>query len=279
MSQKNKILWKLHRSFREATASIRVHPNFFIIGTPVCAKTLLYRYVIQHPLILENLRNETSYFDINYKFGFGWYKSNFPTVISKNLIKIIKGKTPLVGETINIGSPLVAKRISKMFSNPSVILILRNPIDRAYAKYLQEVKAKNETYSFEKALELEQEKIHNNRNKISKDTILNRHNRLWYTYQQMGIYIEFLERWNKFFPKNKMLVIKAEDLFENPLSVVNSVFSFLNLYHLRKLNDAGKNQEKNTPSMNLETRKRLNRFFKPFNERLYEFLGTDFNWN
>ena len=61
MEKKRKISWSLKKLFHESTGYIRTYPNFFITGSSYCGKTLLYNYLIQHPQILENLREETGY--------------------------------------------------------------------------------------------------------------------------------------------------------------------------------------------------------------------------
>src|SRR3990172_816957 len=102
LKDKKKIFWHLNRIFHETTSFMRCLPDFIIIGNSFCGKTLLYNYLIEHKLVLKNLREETAYFTNNFDRGLRWYKSNFPSKISKFFIQKIYGKKPLIGETINL---------------------------------------------------------------------------------------------------------------------------------------------------------------------------------
>jgi len=276
-SKNNRILWKLHRTFREVSSSLRVLPDFYIMGTPFSAKTLLYRYLIQHPMILKNFRNETSYFDLNYNLGINWYKSNFPTSSLKNSIKKKYGKA-LVGETINMGSPYVAKRLSELISNPKIIFIVRNPTERAYAKYLEEVRAQNEKESFENALKFESNRIKKSNMSDEKEKFLTLHNRQWFLYKKLGLYSEFLTIWRNYFPIEKILTIKAEDLFQNPQKTVSKCCDYLGLDLPFEFENIGINHDINELDMSIETRKELDIFFKPYNKKLYHLLNNDLKW-
>jgi len=96
-----------------------------------------------------------------------------------------------------------------------------------------------------------------------------------------GVYVDRLLRWSQFFPRERMLVLKSEDFFENPHESLERAFDFLGLPEwkprtskLGKKRNAGSYEEDMDPA----TRRRLEEHFEPHNRRLYEFLGTDFGW-
>jgi len=73
-------------------------------------------------------------------------------------------------------------------------------------------------------------------------------------------------------------LIKSEDMYADPLSIVNKTLEFLDLpkWDLREFKKY--NFHRYEEEMQTETRKRLIEFFKPHNEKLYDYLGRNFNW-
>jgi hypothetical protein len=278
LKSKKKIFWHINRIFHETTSSIRCLPNFIIIGNSYCGKTLLYNYLTEHKLILKNLREETSYFTNNFDKGFGWYKSNFPNKISKFVIRKIYGKKPRIGETINLPWEIVPKRISQVLGKPKIILILRNPVERTYARYLALVRRGLETLSFEDAIMRKEESWYGKKDDLNENKIYYKDNQKISLYLSRSIYVDDLKRWGEFFPKENMLVIPSEELFLHPLKTVNVVLDFLELPHLKKLKNEFTNLEHDSPPINLKTYNRLKEFFKPYNEELFNYLGKDLGW-
>jgi hypothetical protein len=97
-----------------------------------------------------------------------------------------------------------------------------------------------------------------------------------------SIYVDQLLRWSKFFPKEQMLVLKSEDFFEHPQETLRRVFGFLDLPNWEressqiapKQRNKGRYDEKMDPA----TRRRLEEYFEPHNQRLYDYLGRDLGW-
>ena len=119
-------------------------PNFLIIGAQRCGTTSLYNYLIQHPQIVPSSKKEVHFFDLNFHLGQSWYEKHFPEV-SDNI---------LTGEAspYYIFHPLCPKRIFDYDPSVKLIVILRNPIDRAYSHYRHIVRLGHEPLKFEDAL-------------------------------------------------------------------------------------------------------------------------------
>jgi len=79
------------------------------------------------------------------------------------------------------------------------------------------------------------------------------------------------------FPKNQFLILKAEEFYQKPATIFESIQKFLGLPKFHPANYAhynlGKRHEISTTTRNF-----LREFFKPYNEELYKFLGRDFGW-
>lgn len=273
-----RIVWNLKKRIHESTSNIRCVPNFIIIGNSFSGKTLLYNYLIEHKSIPKNLREETAFYTNNFDKGISWYKSNFPTKISKLLLKKFYGNTIYVGETINLPWRNIPERISEILVKPKIILILRNPVDRTYARYLGLVRNGHEDLPFEEAILRKKEKWYGKKDDIIENKIYFKEKEKISLYLSRSIYVDDLKNWGKFFEKEKMLILKSEDLFSEPLKTVNLVLDFLELPNLKKIKGKISNPDENSPKIDPKIRAKLTEFFKPYNIELYEYLKKDLGW-
>jgi len=263
--------------FRKLTGSMRVLPDFIIIGAAKCGTTSLYDYLTQHPSIYSADRKEIYFFDRYYPLGINWYKGFFRLKIFKNFKKI--NGSFLTGEATPtyIHHPLAAERISKSIPKAKLIVLLRNPVDRAFSSYNMQKKHGIESLTFQEAIKAEESRLAGEYEKMISNPNYYSYYTQWYAYLTRGIYVDQLKVWMKFFPKNQFLIIKSEDFFENEDNIYHQVLTFLNLPYKKikfEKQNVGKYEQ-----MDKKIRKELLEFFKPHNERLYQFLGKDFGWN
>jgi len=262
--------------YRGITAPIRVLPDFVIIGVGKSGTTSLYDYIVKHPSIGSSLYKETKF--LHYHSSSFLYRSYFPTIFTSCWINNSRGKKFLTGEATPsyFFYPNCGKKIFKINPNIKLILILRNPIDRAYSEYQAQVSGNEQNLSFELAIKnqekvwLESENLRDNESMV-KDLLPN-------LYLQQGVYIDKLKQWMKIFPKNQFLILRTEDLESNPTKKMNDVFEFLEVPSYKIKNFQKKNVGNYDPIKH-ETRKELIEFFKPYNEKLSKFLGQDFGWD
>jgi len=270
--------YSIHRKF---TSSIRLTPNFIIFGVQRSGTTSLYNYLVRHPYIVSSITKEVGFFDANYHRGINWYRSHFPTTFYKYFLKQIRHHDIITGEATPsyINHPKAHERIFLTIPKIKLIILLRNPVDRAYSHYLQSVKLGREKLSFEKAIDMETERLQGEEEKMLKSEdyySLVYHN---FAYLSAGIYINRIKNWKKIFSNDQLLVLKSEDLFSDPPSIVNQVFNFLNLPEFKLKKYGRYNYNPNQPSIDDSIRKRLVEFFKPHNEKLYDFLGKNYSWD
>jgi hypothetical protein len=98
---------------------------------------------------------------------------------------------------------------------------------------------------------------------------------------ERGKYCDQLVRWYKYFPKDQFLVIKSEELFEHPEVICTKVLKFLDLPKYEKtefesLNQGSYNKSRTVGFENIS--QWLGEYFFKENQKLYELLGVDFNW-
>jgi len=267
---------KMNKIFHRATSFMRVMPDFLVIGNSFCGKTLLYDYMIQHPLIIKNLREETAFWGWYYSKGITWYKSNFPTIFHKKFLEAKYGEKSHVGETVNIPFRDRPEQIHSILPNSKIIVILRNPVDRSYVRYLADVRAGEEKRTFEESIENPKPKTGILKEmKMNKIEGVNEDDSLYVTG---SIYYNDLKRWGEFFPLKEMLFLSSEELIQNPLRTVNMALEFLELEPLKSIKKIGKDLEKNSEEMKIDTREKLQKIFEPHNKKLFELIGNKFNW-
>ena len=266
--------------FRSLTSNSRILPDFIIIGESNCGTTSLYNYMIQHPAIKPALSKEINFFNWSYDKPQNWYSAHFPTKFKKKISKNICKKPFLTGEAtpLYLFNSQVPKRMFETIPNVKIIIVLRNPVDRAYSHYHDlGVRLGGEKRTFDDAIRSEL-KILEEKNYVTTDYDGNFTDRL-YQYVVRGIYLDHLKIWMDMFPVKQFLILKTEELEKNPSEILNSVFKFLSLHNYDKINFEEKHNVSKYEPMNEQSRKILKQFFKPHNERLYKFLKRDFEWD
>jgi len=267
------------RKTYELTHYFHTLPNFLIIGAAKCGTSSLYEYLMQHPCIGKSLTKQIHFFDRYYDKKLSWYKVCFPFVWEKFYIERILQKKFATGEATPhyMTHPLAPKRAFEVIPSAKIIVMLRNPIDRAYSHYQMERANNNEELSFEESIEQENSRIAGEFKKM-----LNNENNLGinyphHAYIKSSEYLDQIKRWMEYYPKEQFLFVKSEEFNNNPSKVYNQVLDFLELPP-HELPEYKKIRQRNYQNMNLDTQKKLAEYFKPFNEKLYLFLGINFHW-
>ena len=264
------------------TSRFRGLPDFVIIGAKKCGTTSLYDFVTKHPVIAPASRKEIGYFSgKNHKHGELWYRSNFPVNLSRRRFYKKTNQKFISGEASPgyLFLPTVPSRMKKMLPDVKLIVTLRNPVDRAYSDYWHSVLGNKETLSFEKAIELEEERCAEEREQIIKDPNSFVGNYRAYSYLEKGLYADQLENWFKHYNRKQFLILTTDDLRKNPQQTLDQIFDFLGLPPFKVENLRDRNVGNYNERMNEDTRKFLIEYFKPHNERLYKLLQRDFDWD
>ncbi len=272
--------------YRAATCSIRLLPDFIIIGAQRGGTTSLYNYLAEHPCIGAASIKEVHFFDSpHFKQGLSWYRGHFPTATEKFYAERLKKLKFITGEAspYYLFYPHAPVRIARMLPDVKLIVMLRNPVDRAYSHYYHELAGGAEQLSsFEEAIDREDERLAGVPEKMQEDERYYSFNHRHFSYLARGIYVDQLRPWMSLFSQEQILIIKSEDFYADPAAVFKQSLAFLGLESLppigRREDIFKRYNDTKPPRMNMTTRKRLLEFFSPHNARLYEFLGRDFGW-
>jgi sulfotransferase family protein len=247
-------------------------PDFIIIGTQRGGTDSLYHYLIRHPKVKGALRKEVHFFDLNYAKGIAWYQTFFPVCIGATRDFLTGEASPYY-----LFHPLAPSRVAEMLPDVKLIVQLRNPVDRAYSHYQHGTKRGIERVSFEDALAREERVMENELRQMQtsehyKSTV-HRH----YSYVSRGIYVDQLRRWVEKVPRERFLVLKSEDLFEQPDQTFRQVLDFLGLPAWSPPRFLHYNASTYRSKMSATTWTRLHTFFSPYNAQLSDLLGMEFS--
>ena len=167
-------------------------PNFIIIGVQRGGTTSLYKYLTKHPKIIPAIKKEIHFFDNNFHKGISWYQSQFKQ--NRLLMLLYKKKKfydSITGEATPyyIYHPYGVERISKLIPNVKLIILLRNPVERAYSHYQHELRLKVEKISFEDALKQESNRLEGEIEKMLEDETYYSFNHKHFSYLSLALQI------------------------------------------------------------------------------------------
>jgi hypothetical protein len=245
-------------------------PDFVIIGTQRGGTTSLHADLRAHPDIETPAKKEIHYLTDRFERGAEWYLGQFPAVVPVGT---------LVGEATPYAlfHPRAPQRLHDIAPNARIIVLLRNPVDRAYSHYLHERARGHESLSFEEAIAAEPGRLRGLEEQLASGEIpaSDVHKRA--SYVARGRYARQLERWLSVFPREQLLILQSEGLYADPAATTRRVTDFLGVQPLG--GDAFSTLNATTgPPMEVETRAKLKREFAEDNARLAGLLGWDPAW-
>lgn len=191
-------------------------PDFFMVGAAKAGTTSLHQYLAQHPQLFFPEEKEPHFFgDQRPPYTIGLFRN-----VNEYLRLFEKApRASQIGEasTGYLYSRNAAAEIYEFNSAAKIIIILRNPTERAYSLYWHQVRDFEETgKSFEEALKLEKERIARNYP-------------FGFHYVESGKYYRQVKQYIEIFDRKNVSIFLMEDLEGNAESVCQSIFCFLNV--------------------------------------------------
>ncbi len=266
--------------FGELTGGFRLLPSYVIVGAQKGGTSALYEYLVRHPLVGRSTNEEVQYFSLNYARGTAWYRGHFPTVARAAFVRRRYGRELVTGEAspYYLFHPHALERIRELLPEAKLIVVLRNPVDRAYSQYNHSRQTGVESLeTFEAGLAAESDRLGEELEKMLADPFYNSFSHYHHSYLARGLYVEQLERLYRLFDERQILLEAAEDLSTDTDAVYVRALEFLGL-PLQRLSQYPRQNVRRYPPMRPETRRRLVEYFSEPNERLYAFLGRDLGW-
>jgi len=181
-------------------------PNFICIGAQRAGTTWLYRILESHPQVFVPVRRkEIHFFDWYYERGIEWYGKFFPSGSQSHADRAVGEVTPDY-----LYEDRCPARIREILPDVKLIVILRNPVDRAYSHYRMVLRDGIFTDTFE-------EVVYGGRKSIGKEII------------ERGFYSRFVENYLRVFERDELLILVFERAVKDSESTKRRLASFLGL--------------------------------------------------
>lgn len=263
-----------------ATAELRQLPSFILVGAQRTGTTSLYRALMSHPLIHQaNFHKGVNYFDINYHRDFAWYRGHFPTAASLSLRTRGHAGSPVTFEASGyyMFHPCAAERMARHLPEVKILAMLRDPIERAFSAHKHELARGFESEPFERALDLEEERLAGQEDRMVADPTYQSHSHRHHAYTRRGHYAEQVTRMLEHFPAAQVHLVESESFFEQPERTYGQVLDFLDLPATMPDSFDRWNARPSSPMAD-STRARLRKHFEPHDEALAPLLGRTPAW-
>jgi len=226
-------------------------PNFLIVGAAKCGTSSLHKYLDQHPDIFMSkvkeprfISSQVSQFPLNgpgdHKVE-AWYVKNYD-----DYVKLFEGaeQYPVVGESSADTLYFYKKTIpviKQYLGDPKIIIMLRNPVKRAFSAYQHLVRDLREDLSFEDGLKEEPNRIANNWELI-------------YHYRTASLYYDSVKAFIDNFSSVKIILTEEQE--KRPQQVLRDIFRYLDV----------------DPNVDINTEIRYNMSGKPKSQWLHQFF-------
>ena len=184
-------------------------PTFIIAGAMRSGTTALARYLGEHPDVFMAATKELHFFDRHFDRGVEWYEAQFEDGASARA----RGEaTPAY-----LYDPVAAPRIADVLPGLHLVIMLRNPVDRAYSHYWHKVARGSESLTFADAIAAEPERLATG----GYDAFAN------FSYLDRGRYAAQLERLTEHVPRAAMVVQLFEEFHADPKPAYAELCRFL----------------------------------------------------
>jgi len=236
--------------------------DFIVAGAQKCGTTALHYFLERHPQIALPDKQELHFFDNEKNFGskevsYESLHSSFrpgrkATIAGENTPAYIYWK-PAVERIWNYNKAI------------KLIVILRNPVERAFSHWNMQRERGYDMLSFLDALRVEPKRL--------RDALPLQSKR--FSYVDRGFYSEQLDRVFHFFPRESVHVIKFEDFKRDQPSAMKAVFHFLGLPTLTNLRNKTRNLIPYNRAMTIDEERYVGKIFREEIEKLENLLGWD----
>lgn len=212
----------------------RAAPDYLIVGAQRCGTTSLHRYLVEHPAVVPPRfgYKGVHYFDTAFTRGPRWYRAHFPTHGAMARTRARTGARPVVGEAspYYMFHPLALRRIAEMLPRVKLIVLLRDPVDRAHSHYEHMVlEGLEDAPSFEEAVAREPARLAGEVDRLLEDPAYVSPAHQHHAYLARGEYADQVARLFELFPRAQVLVVSSERFFAEPAVELQRVTDFLGI--------------------------------------------------
>ena len=260
----------------------RLYPDILIVGFEKCGTITLRSFLGTHPQIfITNSKLNIPYFNsVNY-MSFETFTKHMPCTPTR---KLRLEKVSIYGSAVNV---------YKTIPNVKLLAILREPVERAMSHHVHQIaRRKEKNRNFDTTI----------KSLLDGGTQGNQTVKTSVLFRQ-STFIDRLQQWLQTYGRDKIHVVDGDNFVIHPALELNKVEKFLNIspyftsdhfifnsekkfYCLKRAKKGtrangcmNRGKGRSHPKMSEVTRKRLQDYFKPFNEKLFLAIGQNFSWN
>ncbi|MER8026655.1 sulfotransferase domain-containing protein [Glutamicibacter protophormiae] len=273
------------RSYAQMTALNRPVPDYLITGTKRGGTTSLFNYLLMHPGVMGLFpqireKKSTDYFFKEMERGESWYRSHFQTEVFRKVKSRQLGYRPISGEAspYYMWDPRIAARVKSVAPQVKSIILLRNPVERAWSHYQERVQNGVEPLDFVTALELEDQRLSSEYAAIDGGSKEYSEAFDFYAYRERGNYLPQLKNWYANFSSEQILVMRSEDMYQDVQGACDKVCDFLQIPRHELPTKRTFNARKRSTPIPQEAREFLSSYFEAKNEELFEYLQVEPFW-
>lgn len=286
MSLRSHIPERLHDASRAAyirfgtlTASWRIEPSFIMVGASRAGTTSLFRALSAHPAVVRPSVNKgVRYFDLNSFESRDWYRGHFPLRRTAVAQAGAWGQ-PAAFEASGyyVFHPLAVPRMAAVLPDVKLVAMFRDPVERAYSAWKHESARGFEWEGFERALELEDDRLLGEADRMARDPAYESFCHRHQSHRSRGEYADQLDRMWLHFPREQVHVMQSEAFFAQPEAEYKRLIDFLGLSSFQPGSFDQHNARPSSP-MPDSVRRGLEDHYAPFNDRLETMLGEPLRW-
>lgn len=276
------------RRYAVLTAGTRPAPDFLVIGTKRGGTTSLFNYMLMHPGVLglfprSRGKKSTDFFfsspDRTHASDERWYRSHFHSERYRSVRARRTGYRPVGGEAspYYVWDPRIASRVRALAPDVRAILLLRDPVERAWSHYQERCSNGVEPLSFEDALAAEEGRLEGELERMLADDGYHSDAYDWYSYRSRGVYLPQIRTWLSEFPREQLLVLRSEDMYADVQGTFDRICDYLGIpgHRLPTTRTFNASRRDTLPDA---ARAELTAFYADHNDELAEFLGWPNAW-
>lgn len=235
--------------------------DFIVVGVQKCGTTALHYQLEKHPQIALPNKEEMHFFDDEERFASGVNYQDLHNSFRPSSRAVTAGEsTPAY-----VYWRPTMERIWNYNKDVKLVVLLRNPVDRAFSHWNMQRERGYDALDFLDAIKAEEQR--------QKEAAPLQSRR--FSYIGRGLYGQQLERVFKYFPSPQVKVVRAEELRRDFSGVMNAIFNFVGAESLRNIRNKERNPIRYERSITTQERSQVLKLFEEDIEALEKLLGWD----
>jgi hypothetical protein len=256
---------------RRMTHRYRQLPGLVVVGAQKAGTTQLHACLIRHPRVFGAAAKELQYFSKRSDRPVSWYRSQFP--LSRTVESV--GGISVEATPSYLPTPQALRMMGSVLPATRVVVLLRDPVSRAFSHYQHYKTRQAESRTFADAIH---ELIERPLYEPTAGAALASEAPPMLDYVSRGYYALQLEVLFDTYPRDRVLVIDSAELFADTNAVCQQVFAFIGLDPCdvppKKIHNRGYYREK----IDAASAARLREHYRPHDELLVKLLGRRLRW-